>query len=85
MEKMKLWRGPKSHEAGVKQLCDYLDIHDLDKGYLVVFNFKQTYKISDFDMVAYSCEELSRSFIPNKEFKEERIKSEGKDIFGVYV
>ena len=36
---MKIWRGSKYHEAGVKQLCDYLDINGLDKGYLLVFNF----------------------------------------------
>lgn len=59
---MKIWRGPKYHEDGVKQLSDYLDIHDLYKGYLLVFNFNK-----------------------NKEFKEERINVEGKDIFEVYV
>ena len=32
---MKIWRGLKYHEDGVKQLCDYLDIHGLDKGYLL--------------------------------------------------
>jgi hypothetical protein len=59
---MKIWRGPKYHEDGVKQLCDYLDIHDLNKGYLLIFNFNK-----------------------NKEFKEERINAQGKDIFEVYV
>jgi hypothetical protein len=59
---MKIWRGPKYHEEGVKQLCDYLDIHDLNKGYLLIFNFNK-----------------------NKEFKEERINAQGKDIFEVYV
>jgi len=38
---MKIWRGSKYHEDGIKQLCDYLDIHDLDKGYLLVFNFNK--------------------------------------------
>ncbi|MBU3127892.1 GxxExxY protein [Clostridium tagluense] len=38
---MKIWRGPKYHEDGVKQLCDYLDIHGLHKGYLLVFNFNK--------------------------------------------
>lgn len=38
---MKIWRGSKYHENGLKQLCDYLDIHDLDKGYLLVFNFNK--------------------------------------------
>ncbi|AWK51227.1 AAA family ATPase [Clostridium beijerinckii] len=59
---MKIWKGLKYHEDGVKQLCDYLDIHDLNKGYLLIFNFNK-----------------------NKEFKEERVSVEAKDIFEVYV
>ncbi len=59
---MKIWRGSKYHEGGVKQLWDYLDIHDLDKGYLLVYNFNK-----------------------NKEFKEEQIKYQDKDIFEVFV
>lgn len=59
---MKIWRGVKYHEDGVRQLSDYLKIHGLDKGYLLVFNFNK-----------------------NKEFKEERINHEGKDIFVVFV
>ena len=46
----------------LKQLCDYLDIHGLDKGYLLVFNFNK-----------------------NKEFKEEKVNVEEKEIFQVYV
>ena len=38
---MKIWRGLKYHEDGVKQLCDYLDIQGLDRGYLLVFNFNK--------------------------------------------
>ncbi|MDR3594828.1 GxxExxY protein [Clostridium sp.] len=59
---MKIWRGLKYHEDGINQLCDYLDINDLSKGYLLVFNFNK-----------------------NKEFKEERVNIQGKDIFQVYV
>ena len=59
---MKIWRGTKYHETGIKQLCDYLDIHALNKGYLLVFNFNK-----------------------NKEFKEEKVNIQGKDIFQVYV
>ena len=59
---MKIWRGAKLHEEGLKQLCDYLDIHSLNHGYLLIFNFNS-----------------------NKEFKEERVEIEGKDIFEVYV
>ena len=59
---MKIWRGLKYHEEGIKQLCDYLDIYSLDRGYLLVFNFNK-----------------------NKEFKEEILNIEGKEIFQVYV
>ncbi|HEY5523743.1 MAG TPA: GxxExxY protein, partial [Clostridium sp.] len=38
---MKIWRGPKYHETGVKQLCEYLDIHNLNKGYLLIVNFNK--------------------------------------------
>lgn len=59
---MKIWRGPKYHQEGIKQLCNYLDIHGLDNGYLLVFNFNK-----------------------NKEFKENNLSIEDKDIFEVYV
>lgn len=38
---MKIWRGLKYHENGIEQLCDYLNIHDLNKGYLLIFNFNK--------------------------------------------
>jgi hypothetical protein len=49
-------------KKGLKQLCDYLDIQGLDKGYLVVYNFNK-----------------------DKEYKEETVNYEGKEIFVVYV
>lgn len=38
---MKIWRGAKYHEEGRRQLCDYLDIHNLNDGYLLIFNFNE--------------------------------------------
>ena len=38
---LKIFRGQKYHEEGISQLVDYLDINNLDKGYLVVFNFNK--------------------------------------------
>ena len=38
---MKIWRGPKYHEEGINQLCDYLNINGLEDGYLLVFNFNK--------------------------------------------
>jgi hypothetical protein len=39
---LKLWRGQKAHEAGLRQLADYLDRQNLDKGYLIVFDQSET-------------------------------------------
>lgn len=36
---LKIWRGKSYHEKGIKQLCDYLDIHNACKGYLLIFDF----------------------------------------------
>jgi hypothetical protein len=39
---LKIWRGPKAHERGLKQLQDYLDKINLQKGYLIIFDFRKT-------------------------------------------
>ena len=36
---LKVWRGDSYHEKGIEQLCDYLNIHSMNQGYLIVFNF----------------------------------------------
>ena len=36
---LKIWNGKKYEEKGINQLCEYLDIHGHDTGYLLVFNF----------------------------------------------
>lgn len=38
---LKVWRGQSYHEKGLNQLKDYLDIHGLKDGYLLVFNFNK--------------------------------------------
>ena len=38
---LKVWRGEEYHEKGLKQLADYLDINNQNKGYLLVFNFNK--------------------------------------------
>lgn len=44
---LKIWRGPKKHRAGLKQLSDYLKKENLDKGYLLVFDFRKRTKSRD--------------------------------------
>jgi len=38
---LKKWYGPKAHQAGLDQLADYLDIHGVSKGYLVIFDARK--------------------------------------------
>ena len=35
---LKIWRGPKKHEEGLNQLEGYLDAHNLQQGYLIIFD-----------------------------------------------
>ena len=59
---LKIWRGEQYHEAGVKQLSNYLNINGQDKGYLLVFNFNK-----------------------NKEYKQENLTVNNKEIFVAFV
>ncbi len=38
---LKIWRGEKMHQKGLQQLSDYLDIYNLKKGYLLIYNFNE--------------------------------------------
>ena len=37
---LKVWRGKKAHETGLKQLANYLDKQELRTGYLVIFDHR---------------------------------------------
>ena len=49
---LKLWYGESYHEKGIKQLDNYLDIHGVNDGYLIIFNFKDNkeYKIENINV-----------------------------------
>jgi hypothetical protein len=38
---LKIWHGEEYHKAGINQLCEYLNIHSMNKGYLVIYNFNK--------------------------------------------
>ncbi len=38
---LKIWRGPKAHQEGLKQLSDYLDTYSLKEGYLLIYDFNK--------------------------------------------
>ena len=42
---LKIWRGKKYNEEGEKQLISYLDYFQLDKGYMLSFNFNKHKKV----------------------------------------
>ncbi|MEM9886929.1 MAG: AAA family ATPase [Bacteroidota bacterium] len=35
---LKIWRGEKQHQKGLNQLADYLNIHSVNNGYLLIFD-----------------------------------------------
>lgn len=38
---LKIWHGEEYHKKGLQQLYDYLEIQNLDKGYLLIYNFNK--------------------------------------------
>ncbi len=38
---LKIWRGEEEHKKGLIQLGEYLDQYELDKGYLLIFDFRK--------------------------------------------
>lgn len=44
---LKIWRGEKYEEDGKQQLSEYLKIRDLQKGYLVTFDFSKNKQYAD--------------------------------------
>jgi hypothetical protein len=51
---LKRWEGQKAHEAGLKQLSDYLESCSLKKGYLLIFDFNKNKK---YKSETISCED----------------------------
>lgn len=41
---MKIWHGEKAHQRGLKQLCGYLDSLNMDRGYLLIYDFRKKKK-----------------------------------------
>lgn len=54
---LKIWRGEQYNKYGLEQLCNYLDIHGLDKGYLISFNFNKGKEYSE-DVVTIRGKEI---------------------------
>jgi hypothetical protein len=40
---LKIWRGEEAHETGLLQLHDYLERQSLDKGFLIIFDYRKSH------------------------------------------
>ncbi|MCC5945742.1 MAG: hypothetical protein JJT94_12475, partial [Bernardetiaceae bacterium] len=38
---LKRWQGDRYHQKGLQQLCDYLDLYNLNTGYLLIYDFRK--------------------------------------------
>jgi hypothetical protein len=38
---LKIWRGEAYHNAGIEQLCDYLDSQNQSRGYLLIYDLRK--------------------------------------------
>ena len=38
---LKIWRGQEAHEKGIRQIKDYIDKAEVDKGYIVIYDFNK--------------------------------------------
>ncbi len=47
---LKIWRGEEYHKQGLKQLAEYLESQNIDKGYLLSFNFNQNKEYKDQEL-----------------------------------
>ena len=59
---LKVWRGEEYHEKGLKQLADYLDINNQNKGYLLVFNFNKNKEYKKEELTI-ECKEIFEVFV----------------------
>ena len=54
---LKIWRGEKYHQQGIKQLINYLDLQSVNQGYLITFNFNQNKKYKK-EVINYKDKEI---------------------------
>jgi hypothetical protein len=49
---LKIWRGDSYHQAGIRQLCDYLDRQNENQGYLLIYDLrKESGRIGDLEKI----------------------------------
>jgi len=59
---LKIWHGEKYNENGEQQLCDYLDYHHQNTGYMLTFNFNEN-KTSKITKVEKNGKTIYEAFV----------------------
>lgn len=61
---LKVWHGESYHQAGLEQLCDYLDRQNQDKGYLLIFDTrKKSGHAGDFKKIRHKGKEILTAWV----------------------
>ena len=61
---LKVWHGETYHQAGLEQLCDYLDRQHQDKGYLLIFDTrKKSGHAGDFKKIHHKDKEILTAWV----------------------
>jgi hypothetical protein len=50
---LKIWRGDKAHQRGIRQLAEYLDKQNLLQGYLLIYDFRQEKSYREEEILAH--------------------------------
>ena len=59
---LKIWRGEQYHKKGLQQLCDYLDFQSINRGYLLIFDFRQNKQYSS-EQISFLNKEIFTVYI----------------------
>jgi hypothetical protein len=61
---LKIWRGESYHQAGIEQLCDYLDRQNQNQGYLIIFDLrKESGQVGEWQEIEAHGKEIAAAWV----------------------
>jgi hypothetical protein len=61
---LKVWRGESYHQAGIGQLCDYLDRQDQTTGYLLIYDLrKESGRVGEWQRIEAGNKEIFTAYV----------------------
>ncbi len=61
---LKIWRGEAYHQAGIGQLCDYLDRQNANRGYLLIYDLrKESGKQGEWEKIEQQGKEIFAAYV----------------------